>query len=531
MFYRNRRAVAPFVGAMPVVISVVLSGCGGATGEEETRDKATDNVTPMLSIDASSVNEGNRSNTELKIPVSLSASPSSDVELTYSFVDESATNGVDYVAEGGTVIIPSGARRGEIVVTVQSDATHEPDETFAVHLESATNAEISTRGKSALITIRNDDDPPEIAFNTEQQSVSETVGSALVPVVLSAESGFSVTATVKFSGTALNGGDYELDGEQVVTFAPGETLQNIELLVHQDNIPEGGETVFVSLEQIQNAALTGSELQTHSFIILGDTSLNDTGLTTYSDGISGGVVFEPASHPGQDASFGLDADGSQSTADGHAGFSFTKLDKDGNPLPSSSQTWICTRDNVTGLVWENKMPDMELSSDPENGTLPNSQQWRAGNFVYGWRNNDETDNGGNAGRMRANNYKLDVNYPVMTEFGYCAFTFSKGRRFDLYCDSKAYVDEMNLKGTCGFDDWRMPEINELRSLANYDMSDGTMRPDANFFSTLKTNVRYLSGTSSADNEVSAWCYDFQNGEVELCQKAYHHGFMAVRSKK
>lgn len=538
MLYQSKvnRCTKPIgrVCALSAFISLALTGCGGA-GENGNGKTNKENVTPIVSIDGASINEGNRGNTELTLPISLSATPSEDVEITYSFEDVTAVNGEDYVASGGRLTIPAGTRRAKIALTVQSDEMHEPDETFRVHLESATNADLSARGKTATITLRNDDNAPEIAFNIEQQSVSETVGSVIIPVSLSAPSGFEVSASISLSGTALENGDYQLDGDDRLTFAVGETFKEIKLAILPDTIPEGGETVFLSLEQPDNLSISPSGHSKHTIIIQGDTTLNDTGLTSYSDGVVGGLTFEPFSHPGQDASYGRDADGAQMSTDGHAGFSYTKLDLNGNPLPSSASSWSCVRDNVTGLVWENKQADFDIESTDGDGVTvlntPTGESWRAGNFVYGWHNEDATNNGGNSGYLRTSANRLNKNEPITTVYGYCGFRYSSGRRFNLYCDTAAYIQEMNLQGTCGFDDWRMPEISELRSLANYDKLDGTMRPEGAFFLNLKSSVSYLSGTPAADNEASAWCYDFLDGEVELCQKSYYQGFMAVRSKQ
>jgi hypothetical protein len=37
--------------------------------------------------------------------------------------------------------------------------------------------------------------------------------------------------------------------------------------------------------------------------------------------------------------------------------SYTKLDENGNDLPDDATTWVMVRDNVTGLIWENKTDD------------------------------------------------------------------------------------------------------------------------------------------------------------------------------
>ncbi|MEE4295171.1 MAG: DUF1566 domain-containing protein, partial [Wenzhouxiangella sp.] len=94
--------------------------------------------------------------------------------------------------------------------------------------------------------------------------------------------------------------------------------------------------------------------------------LNDTGQTQCFEG---GVLAEctaanngdGASHPRQDGRFGRDAQA------GEASFDFTKICYSGEaagsgecpadpPLGTGASDWACTRDNVTGLIWEVKTP-------------------------------------------------------------------------------------------------------------------------------------------------------------------------------
>jgi len=95
--------------------------------------------------------------------------------------------------------------------------------------------------------------------------------------------------------------------------------------------------------------------------------LNDTGVTFSALATSGHsascLTTDPA---GQDCHFGRDAAfiaGAITKAGGSGaanGFDFTKISHSGNPLPASASLgaglndWACTRDNVTGLLWEVK---------------------------------------------------------------------------------------------------------------------------------------------------------------------------------
>jgi hypothetical protein len=101
--------------------------------------------------------------------------------------------------------------------------------------------------------------------------------------------------------------------------------------------------------------------------------LNDTGQTLCFDAATNGMAEcaaantgDGSTHPRQDARFGRDAQagGGQLTkiGAGEAGFDFTKIANNGSELPASAALgsgpgdWACTRDNVTGLIWEVKTP-------------------------------------------------------------------------------------------------------------------------------------------------------------------------------
>jgi hypothetical protein len=158
--------------------------------------------------------------------------------------------------------------------------------------------------------------------------------------------------------------------------------------------------------------------------------LNDTGITTCSDGTQNGLPCPATGHPGQDAQYGRDAT-QNNASDGRAGFSFTKLNAQGNPLPSSATNWTCVRDNVTGFVWEVKTDDGGLR-DKDN--------------AYTWYEPDNGKNGGSAGTQNG---------------GACAGSD---------CDTHAYVQAVNDAGLCGHTDWRMPAREDLRSLVDHSVA-------------------------------------------------------------
>ena len=192
--------------------------------------------------------------------------------------------------------------------------------------------------------------------------------------------------------------------------------------------------------------------------------LNDTGITTCGNDISNLLTCPQVGYEGQDAEFGRDATANDDT-DGHAGFSFTKIDSSGSPLPASATSWDCVLDNVTGLMWEVKTTDSGL---------------RDANHTYSWYNSDTATNGGSAGSSNG---------------GTCFDTTN--------CDTEKYVAQVNANGgICGHTDWRMPNRMELSSLIDVSVAVPGPTIDMAYFANTLPNT-YWSYTPGSDNGVSS----------------------------
>ncbi len=184
-------------------------------------------------------------------------------------------------------------------------------------------------------------------------------------------------------------------------------------------------------------------------------ALNDTGIVTggnYPSGnnidCSGETIAQQDCRHGRDFTHNDDSDG-------HAGFSFTKLDANGNDLPATASVWSCVRDNVTGLVWEVKQGGNGTEGDEGLHDADDS---------FTWYNTDTSGNGGTAGTLNENG---------ATCHGYKANTPSS------YCNTQAYVARVNTAGLCGASDWRLPSEQELTSLVNFARKDPAI--DVNYF--------------------------------------------------
>jgi len=214
--------------------------------------------------------------------------------------------------------------------------------------------------------------------------------------------------------------------------------------------------------------------------------LNDTGITWSGNYPTGNSADCQASPAGQDCHYGRDkaaADGvlgkvGKSAPDvdpAHGspnGFDFTKISNSGDELPHTAALgygpgdWACTRDNVTGLVWEIKTP----------GGL------RGQYHFYTWFDSNPTTNGGSNGTESG---------------GTCATT---GR-----CDTEKFVADVNQAGLCGASDWRMPTRKELLNLVNLERVDSTPLDtvDPVFFRPLMSSSVW-SGSPYAGDSGKAW---------------------------
>ena len=89
----------------------------------------------------------------------------------------------------------------------------------------------------------------------------------------------------------------------------------------------------------------------------------------------------------QDAKSGRDSVASLlfKTGTGTGGFDFTKLDINGDEVPDTATVYSCIRDNVSGLIWEVKLP---ATDTPPNSAI------RSGINRYSWNLADVPNNGG-----------------------------------------------------------------------------------------------------------------------------------------
>lgn len=209
---------------------------------------------------------------------------------------------------------------------------------------------------------------------------------------------------------------------------------------------------------------------------------NDTAVATSSVAADGGA------HPRQDCRYGRDAAAAAGslpkTGAGSKGFDFTKIANNGSLLPASAalgtgpSDWACTRDNVTGLIWEVKT----------------ASGLRSQSHSYTWYSSNSATNGGSVGWASG---------------GTCA---TAGR-----CDTEKFVADVNAAGLCGASNWRMPTSQELVSIVDYSRTYPGPTIDASYFPNTPSSY-FWSASASARLYSYAWFVNFGYGY------AYGYGY-------
>ena len=184
----------------------------------------------------------------------------SPVTVDYQVTGVTATGGgIDYTLANGTLTFAIGSGSLTLSVPTTSDSIFEPDETVIIQLLNPSKGVVGLPGSTTL-TIADNDAPGTIQFSAPTYSVWENAGSATVRVTRAGTNLASGT-TVQFTttnGTATAGptADYT-NVSQTLTFVALEAFKDVVIPILDDSLPEGNETVLLSLSNPSPPATLG----------------------------------------------------------------------------------------------------------------------------------------------------------------------------------------------------------------------------------------------------------------------------------
>jgi hypothetical protein len=245
-----------------------------------------DDANPSITINDPTIVEGNAGTSNMTFVITLSNPTSITLSVPFSLADGTATVGSDYQTNSGSFTVFPGSTTAQLSIGIIGDTNVEPDETFFVNLGATAGATIAK--SQGVGTIVNDDGlaSPGISINdvTVTEGNSGTVNASFT-VSLTAGSASTITvnyATADNTATVANSDYVAKSG--LLTFTPGQTSQNVVIVVNGDTTFEPNETFFVNLTAPTNAIIIkaqGTGTITNDDVVgSADLSLTKTGAAT-----------------------------------------------------------------------------------------------------------------------------------------------------------------------------------------------------------------------------------------------------------
>ncbi len=290
-------------------------------GDVDITDVATvtilndDNI--GISVNNTSVLEGDAGSTNLRFTVSLSApSPAGGATVDYVTSNSSARAGTDYKAiPTSTLSFLAGETSKTVDVEVFGDIINESNEFLFLNLSNPTGTDVVISDNQGFGQITNDDGLPILTIDDVRmpEGNSGTTDFNFI-AKLSNPTDKEVNVTLGTSpGTAIAPGDYLELGRTLLTFAPEEIEKSITVKVNGDTEIESDESFKLIVATVLNAGYTGGDV--FGFIENDDFAPIPT-IGTYADlnVVTGeNATLSPSAPPTNTASITAYASGTNAT--------------------------------------------------------------------------------------------------------------------------------------------------------------------------------------------------------------------------
>jgi len=260
-------------------------------------------VASQYSINDVTQNEGNSATSQFTFTVSRTQNTTTG-SVNYATADNTANSGSDYAPASGTVNFAVGESSKQISITVNGEASLEPDETFFVNLSSPVNG-VLLDGQG-LGTIRDDDSVTE-SFEGEthgNQTFSQngfsfaSTGSLLVSNNGGSASGGSTTSSGLDTRTNNGGSTGTVGTFGITTAATSFNIVSIEAFTSSNDgvSATGGSVTFTGTKSdgsgtvTHTATITANSLN-YTLVNFAGTPLANAQLTSISITLSSGLNY------------------------------------------------------------------------------------------------------------------------------------------------------------------------------------------------------------------------------------------------
>ena len=168
--------------------------------------------------------------------------------------------GGDYQTTPNPIVIPAGSLSTLLTITINDDLIDENNEIAAIALGPPTNGVLGAIPMH-LMTIVDNDDPPEVMFFSPYQVVSEEIGTFTTLVTLSEVAGKTILVPYTISGTTIPA-DYAIHDLSPLVIPPGVQTVGINMDILEGDGWEEDETLILTLGTPQNAVIGSPSEQT-----------------------------------------------------------------------------------------------------------------------------------------------------------------------------------------------------------------------------------------------------------------------------
>jgi len=179
--------------------------------------------------------------------VTLDRPSTGDVTVSYTTQDGSALAGEDYVATSGSLLFAAGEVVKTVTVDLIDDTDSEANESFLLQLTNLSGA--SSTVPSGTATIWANDAPAVAQSIAHVDDVYVSEDSAFAEVTIYLDQPNLTAATVDFVTSSGSAGLFDYDGRDgSVTFAAGETVKTVRIVLNPDDVIEGDEVFYFTLD-------------------------------------------------------------------------------------------------------------------------------------------------------------------------------------------------------------------------------------------------------------------------------------------